>query len=193
MSTLANILRPTVKVILLPIKGLFRLPQLFLIRCGLLTPLTSNILETSVLDPDTGEYENIRFSPYYDFNIIDQNSQCHIRVVLTLGRERLPFDFPKPGIKEIIDLTADVYCKNDGQKTLNISLLSLQIDQHDCDPVSQNQPQQQTVLLVPGQYQGLPTQVTQSIGLSIEENIRFTLIINEQPFGVTGIARRMIV
>lgn len=189
MTMFFSVLMYIIGLLAMPFVILYRLPKCVLTKLGFLHQVPKEMV-TNGLNETTGVIEKMHYLSWYDFQEI--HHQCDIRVLLTLGRERVPKSYPKLKERNLIELTGDVYCLNTTDSEMKVSIDVFEINKTECPIISSVVDLSKEYIIPAGQYVNLLTVLSFSIGYSIEEEFSIKLNINDKCCELTDVAKRMI-
>ena len=68
-------------------------------------------------DPVTGKMEKLLYTPYFIYDHLDAVNNFRLRIIITLGNERLPDGFTPTQDRDLINRVFEIYFLNDADQT----------------------------------------------------------------------------
>ena len=151
---------------------------------------------STATDSESGKMENTNYSPYYEFEYLVEDCAVLVRLLITLGQERLPPEFQNrreyaQEMKElyrdgIIEWVTEVYIFNLLESEIEIQPLYVKVD-------NSTKPLDQRLSISASSFAITAPMVHLHSVYGTQSNVEFTFECNGKTHEVSGIAKRKTV
>jgi len=148
----------------------------------------------SKTNSDTGVFETVEYSPYYEFEHRSNDDVVLARVVITLGPERVPSGYQHKGPFSqnlqrayrdgIVDWVSEIYFINTSKDDITLRPIFIQVG-HDKKIFSNS------YTITPSKWHITSPLIALHSVYGIESNVEFKYSYKGKEFHVKGVAKRM--
>jgi hypothetical protein len=165
---------------------------LLLVGCSSVSQV--GYMTESKTNPDTGVFEEIEYSPYYEFEHRSDDKTVLARVVITLGPERVPQGYKHKGPFSqdlqrayrdgIVDWVSEIYFINTSKEKISLSPTFIQVG-HDKKMLSNS------YTIEPSKWYITDPLIALHSVYGVKANVEFKYSYQGKDYHVKGIAKRM--
>ncbi len=172
-------------VLLFPFALLFMLFRYLGVRLGLIKNYTGR-LQVGAPDPKTGEFRTIGYTPYFELRETHADEGYRLKLVITMGSERLPEGVMPSPDRDLTDRVTEVYLLNDREQAVDFAPVSLSLGGSDILFIST-----ETRSVEPRTAVACPPAHDLDINMSAEEDVVFTYRLDGEERVMQGVAQRL--
>lgn len=155
------------------------------VRLGLIKNCTGR-LRVSAPDPETGVFESVDYTPYFELRETHADEGYRLKLVITMGSERLPEGASPSPDRDLTDRLTEVYLLNDREQPIDFAPVSLAIGGVEIPFVST-----ETRSVAPRTALACPPAHDLDINMSTQEEVVFAYRVDGEERVMRGVAQRL--